>query len=169
VPRDFDPAMRTVDELCVEIVRKFDAVNTPPYKDALDDEHLRVSAQMRALNAELRVLLREHISSKNLDALSDTIGCAELSLDLTTSGSTRCLSLPCLLSRSPRGRDSSPQTWARPSTWTASPASSAASSSSARSPRRSGRCTSCESASGVARPAIASKYGTVCIVKPRRE
>ena len=33
----------------------------------------------------------------------DTNG-AELSLDLTTSGSTLCLALPCLLSRSPRGR-----------------------------------------------------------------
>lgn len=83
VPRDFDPVVHIVDVLCVDFVRKYDAVSTPPHTDEEDPEHERLSTRMRALNAALRLLLKEHMSPKNVDAVSEVLAYLGLPLNMS--------------------------------------------------------------------------------------
>ena len=71
---DFEPSTRLVDRLAVEFVRKCDAARTPPdYTDHADPEHEQLATILKALNAELRLLLKPHLREKNLDALAEVI------------------------------------------------------------------------------------------------
>ena len=72
--RDFEPATRLVDQLAVDFVRKYDAVRQPPaYTDTHDPRHELIATVLKALNAELKLMLQAHMSEKNLVALSEVI------------------------------------------------------------------------------------------------
>ena len=46
VPRDFDPVIFLVDDMCVAIVRKFDVTRNKPYTDLLDPDHKQVCSAL---------------------------------------------------------------------------------------------------------------------------
>ena len=70
---DFNPIIALVDDICVDVVRKYDATRDPPYADEEDPLHRRMGEQMRLLNAAVARLLEGHVSPKNIGALSDVI------------------------------------------------------------------------------------------------
>ena len=72
-PRDFDAAAGLVDTIAVDIVRKYDAVCRSPYADLFDEDHERMAVHMRALSAELKLLLSPHVTPKNVSALVDVV------------------------------------------------------------------------------------------------
>lgn len=71
--RDFDPVVRLVDELCIDIVRKYDCVLPPPHVDTLDREHANYGRMMKRLDQYIGSLLQVHISQKNIVALSEVV------------------------------------------------------------------------------------------------
>jgi len=72
--RDFDAAVSLVDRLAVDLVAKYDATITPPdYCDLRDPEHRQLATVFTAINAELKLLLKDHMSEKNLSALSQVV------------------------------------------------------------------------------------------------
>ena len=71
--QDFEPVIGVVDTLSEGLVRKYDAVTTPPHTDEADPEHSLYNTHMRVLDAVLREMLKPHISPKNLQALSTAV------------------------------------------------------------------------------------------------
>jgi hypothetical protein len=70
---DFNPMINLVDDICVDVVRKFDATREPPFADEEDPMHRRMGEQMRLLNAGVGRMLEGHVSAKNIGALGEVI------------------------------------------------------------------------------------------------
>lgn len=74
-PADFNPMVALVDDLCIDLVRKYDATKpldperTMFRTDRCDPEHSDIHKQMAMLQAELVKVLQDHISPKNIKAL----------------------------------------------------------------------------------------------------
>ena len=73
-PRQFDTVTALADAACIDLVRKYDAVQAPPHRDDKDPEHGSFAAQIQRLEAELIKVVEPQLSAKSLSLLRNVTG-----------------------------------------------------------------------------------------------
>ena len=81
-PNQFRPIVSLIDDLCYEVVRKFDVTRLPPHNDPLDEAHRRMVGMFRDLESQFTEMIRPHSSPKTHVREASPLGlraCANLS------------------------------------------------------------------------------------------